>query len=91
MAAAIVFNQPLAAGEPAVAQPASARPIHFFYGHLHNSIRKELDCLSKVVVKLELDTEDGLVTRLRHLKARYQFLEQIYKYHSSVEDEVCNC
>jgi hypothetical protein len=64
-------------------------PIHFLYGHLHNSIRTELDNLSSWVLALEgQDNEHDLVGRLVHLKERYHFLEQVYKYHSSVEDEV---
>lgn len=63
-------------------------PIHFLYGHLHNSIRTELDNLSNWVLALEADNEQDLQQRLQHLKERYHFLEQVYKYHSSVEDEV---
>lgn len=32
--------------------------------------------------------EDSIPGRLTYLKARYKFLEQVYKYHSNVEDEV---
>lgn len=63
-------------------------PILFLYGHLHDSIRTELDNLSNWVLALEADNERDLQQRLQHLKERYQFLEQVYKYHSSVEDEV---
>jgi zinc finger-like protein len=63
-------------------------PIHFLYGHLHDSIRTELDNLSNWVLALEADNEQDLQQRLQHLKERYHFLEQVYKYHSSVEDEV---
>lgn len=66
-------------------------PINFFYGHLHNSIRAELDKLSSWVLCLEPDKEQDLLDRLLHLKERYYFLEQVYKYHSSVEDEVTLC
>lgn len=66
----------------------AVHPIHFLYGHLHNSIRTELDNLSNWVLALEADNEQDLQQRLRHLKERYHFLEQVYKYHSSVEDEV---
>jgi hypothetical protein len=71
-----------------VALAGAVHPIHFLYGHLHNSIRTELDNLSNWVLALEADNEQDLHQRLRHLKERYHFLEQVYKYHSSVEDEV---
>ena len=32
--------------------------------------------------------QEDVHTRLTTLKNRYRFLEQVYKYHSSVEDEV---
>ena len=32
--------------------------------------------------------EEDVHARLTTLKNRYRFLEQVYKYHSSVEDEV---
>jgi hypothetical protein len=67
---------------------SGVHPIHFLYGHLHNSIRTELDNLSNWVLALEADNEEGLQQELQHLKERYHFLEQVYKYHSSVEDEV---
>lgn len=75
-------------GGAALDAPPSAVPIHFLYGHLHNSIRTELDNLSNWVLALEADNEQDLQQRLAHLKERCHFLEQVYKYHSSVEDEV---
>jgi hypothetical protein len=63
-------------------------PINFLYGHLHDSIRTELQNLSTWALQLEASSEQDLVHRLLHLKERYHFLEQVYKYHSSVEDEV---
>lgn len=63
-------------------------PINFLYGHLHNSIRTELENLATWSLSLEADNEQDLHQRLLHLKERYHFLEQVYKYHSSVEDEV---
>lgn len=66
----------------------SHEPINFLYGHLHNSIRTELDALSSWALPLEADKEEDLLHQLVHLKERYHFLEQVYKYHSSVEDEV---
>lgn len=71
-----------------IAVGSGVHPIHFLYGHLHNSIRAELDNLSNWVLALEADNEEDLQQRLQHLKERYHFLEQVYKYHSSVEDEV---
>lgn len=64
------------------------QPINFLYGHLHNSIRTELENLSTWSRSLEAGNEQDLLHRLLHLKERYHFLEQVYKYHSSVEDEV---
>lgn len=65
---------------------ASFPPIDFFYSHLHDSIRGELQTLSDAVLGLE--GCDNLPERLWHLRERYRFLGQVYKYHSSVEDEV---
>ena len=61
-------------------------PIEFFYTHLHDSIRGELQTLSNSVLGLE--SCDNLQERLWQLRERYRFLGQVYKYHSSVEDEV---
>ncbi|GIL45357.1 hypothetical protein Vafri_2604 [Volvox africanus] len=62
-------------------------PINFIYGHFHNSIRAELSILADRVRSLEVPTE-GVGSMLSDLRERYKFLEQIYKYHSAVEDEV---
>jgi hypothetical protein len=68
---------------------SSPPPVLFLYNHLHDAIRAELDALSSTVLALdsasEADEEEQLLLRL---KARYRFLEQVYKYHSAVEDEV---
>ena len=75
----------------AATTPSGPAPINFFYGHLHNSIRAELDDLAQSVLALEAGAGEGeqmQQERLSSLKARYHFLEQVYKYHSSVEDEV---
>ena len=65
-------------------------PLNFIYAHLHNSIRSELNALNQIVLALEPATsEHELMGRLVGLKERYRFLESVYKYHSSVEDEVC--
>eukprot|EP00878_Enallax_costatus_P012246 GHUV01012789.1.p1 GENE.GHUV01012789.1~~GHUV01012789.1.p1 ORF type:complete len:126 (+),score=8.57 GHUV01012789.1:202-579(+) len=91
MAAAVccpVVSDSLQPEHGALAHHQSHEPINFLYGHLHNSIRTELDNLSTWALSLEADNEQDLVHRLLHLKERYHFLEQVYKYHSSVEDEV---
>jgi hypothetical protein len=70
--------------------PIGPAPLLFFYTHLHDAIRSELDSLSGAV--LQLENEKGDVQQIAHqltrLRSRYRFLEQVYKYHSSVEDEV---
>jgi iron-sulfur cluster repair protein YtfE (RIC family) len=64
-------------------------PVNFIYRSFHNSIRSELDSLSESVLALEhLSIEGDLPTALEDLKERYRFLEQVYKFHSSLEDEV---
>ena len=67
---------------------SSHPPINFFYSHFHNSIRNELDALSKSVSTLASAAQEDVHDSLFTLKQRYRFLEQVYKYHSSVEDEV---
>ena len=70
------------------AAPARAfPPINFIYGHFHNSIRAELGLLAERVRSLEAPGE-GVGEMLADLRERYKFLEQVYKYHSTVEDEV---
>ncbi len=71
-------------------QPVSYPPLNFFYTHFHNSIRTELESLAGWVVNLEQAEHKGevLPPKLVELRERYRFLEQVYKYHSSVEDEV---
>lgn len=67
-------------------------PLLFFYVQLHKAIRRELSGLSESVVSLETGYAKMGKTKaeelLLHLKKRYRFLEQVYKYHSSIEDEV---
>jgi zinc finger-like protein len=74
-----------AAGEP-------PPPINYIYSHLHDSIRAELDTLAAAVLALQQAGASsggaGLRSELAALQERYRFLEQVYKYHSSVEDEV---
>lgn len=63
-------------------------PIDFFYRHFHNSIRDELHILAGWVLSLDVCVDSEVSAKLTDLKARYKFLEQVYKYHSHVEDEV---
>lgn len=67
-------------------------PLLFFYVQLHKAIRRELSGLSESVVSLETgyakQGKPKAEELLLHLKKRYRFLEQVYKYHSSIEDEV---
>ncbi|EFJ48814.1 hypothetical protein VOLCADRAFT_60154 [Volvox carteri f. nagariensis] len=70
-----------------VATQACFPPINFIYGHFHNSIRAELHLLADRVRSLEVPAE-GVELMLSDLRERYKFLEQVYKYHSTVEDEV---
>jgi zinc finger-like protein len=70
-------------------QEPAAAPLIFFYTRLHDAIRAELGTLSHCVARLEGPAaEQGIEAQLAHLSSRYRFLEQVYKYHSSVEDEV---
>lgn len=73
------------------AAPASYPPINFIYAHFHNAIRAELDALAALVRSLEAPGDAGIEGRLQELKDSYRFLEQVYKYHSAVEDEVRRC
>ncbi|KAK9840584.1 hypothetical protein WJX81_003072 [Elliptochloris bilobata] len=63
-------------------------PIKLVYFHFHNAIRAELDSLADEVLALEPLAGPPLLDQLRVIKERYQFLEQVYSIHSSVEDEV---
>jgi zinc finger-like protein len=75
------------AQQPCVVVQKCFPPINFIYGHFHNSIRADLSFLADRVRSLEVPTE-GVELMLRDLRERYKFLEQVYKYHSTVEDEV---
>jgi zinc finger-like protein len=70
--------------------PVGPAPLLFFYTHLHDAIRSELDSLSGAVLQLEGEKGgvEQIANQLTRLRSRYRFLEQVYKYHSSVEDEV---
>lgn len=63
-------------------------PINIIYSHYHNAIRAELSRLANNVNELEKLTTGKLAERLAALRTQCRFLEKIYKYHSSVEDEV---
>lgn len=63
-------------------------PINIIYQHFHDSIRAELGRLAGLACDLERATGSEVEVVLRALKERYQFMEQVYRYHSSVEDEV---
>ena len=88
---ALLLWRPMAAvvAAPAATEPRKpAPPLRFFYAHFHDSLRKELDALSQSVLALDTGAHQGLLDRLLSLKERFSFLEQVYNYHSSVEDEV---
>lgn len=63
-------------------------PMNLIYLHYHNAIRAELDRVASSVNELEKAPTSDISDRLSALKKQYRFLEKIYKYHSSVEDEV---
>lgn len=65
---------------------APPAPLRFFYTHLHDAIKAELESLSQFLRALDISGE--VDSSLLQLKRRYRFLEQVYKYHSNVEDEV---
>lgn len=88
--AAVPAQQPeLHPTAPQQAIAPDGAPVNFVYLHVHNAIRSELVSLEAGVKELVSETDgDALLTKLAALKERYTFLERIYKYHSSVEDEV---
>jgi hypothetical protein len=88
--AAMPAQQPVMhAAAPQLAIAPDGAPVNFVYLHVHNAIRSELVSLEAGVKELVSETaSDALLTKLAALKERYTFLERIYKYHSSVEDEV---
>lgn len=64
-------------------------PVNFIYRSFHDSIRSELESLLESVLALEPNSpSDSLVAALGRLRERYRFLEQVYKCHSTLEDEV---
>lgn len=73
-------------GSPASEQYA---PVNFIYRSFHDSIRSELESLLENVLALEPTSPSAdLVAALERLRERYRFLEQVYKCHSTLEDEV---
>jgi hypothetical protein len=81
------------AGPASGPQGAGGRfaPIRFIYSHFHNAIRAELDLLAARVKGLEAQQASAggsVEAMLAGLRTGYKFLEQVYKYHSNVEDEV---
>jgi hypothetical protein len=64
-------------------------PVNFIYRSFHDSIRSELESLLESVLALEPASPSGdLVGALERLRERYRFLEQVYRCHSTLEDEV---
>ncbi|GMH35139.1 hypothetical protein BSKO_03007 [Bryopsis sp. KO-2023] len=63
-------------------------PIGFFYSHLHESIRMELNSIWQTVLALEAAVHENFPEKLSSVEERCVFLQQIYKYHSVAEDEV---
>ncbi len=78
----------MADGTPPISPSTAFSPIQFIYKHLHDAIRAELDFLGQQVHALDGNANMTLEHSLTLLKTRYKFLTNIYKYHSSVEDEV---
>ena len=73
-------------------QKEAFAPINVLYKHFHDAIRAELVSLETALSRLDAATVSGtLSTDLLALKDRYVFLQQIYGYHSNVEDEVRPC
>ena len=72
----------------------TSAPLLLFYVQLHDAIRRELSSIIGVALSLErISLESGgdlseIESSVLKLKERYKFLEQVYKYHSSIEDEV---
>lgn len=89
-AAAAAAQSTAAAPHPPAAAggPPTPPPINFFYSHVHDAIRDELAALADAVLSLAAAPEGELPAALGALEARYAFLAQVFRYHSSVEDEV---
>lgn len=84
MAASQAVARPVLEGVPAEASPARFGPIHFLYTFLHEAFRWELEQLEALLAPgAETGSPDW-----RQLLRRYAFVRDVYKYHSSAEDEV---
>lgn len=91
MATTVIAQCPMPEREPSLPMAGASStqpPVLFLYNHLHDAIRAELDALSSTVLSLDSCSEGEVEQVLLRLKERYRFLEQVYKYHSAVEDEV---
>lgn len=77
-----------AAGAPSPFEEDEFVPIRFVYQYLHNAIKKELAMLAEALERLESRDDDPGGHALGELLEQYSFLQQIYKCHSRVEDEV---
>lgn len=75
--------RPVLAGAPAQKSEAFT-PIRFLYTYLHEAIRRELSSLTALLSELC----DGSRGDWPKVLRRYAFLKNVYKYHSSAEDEV---
>lgn len=62
-------------------------PVRFVYKYLHDAITCELEFLARGLEEVD-DEKPDAGGALKVLLERYQFLQQIYTYHSTVEDEV---
>jgi zinc finger-like protein len=70
-------------------------PLVLFYGRLHDAIREELGVILNLANEfLSGDAHrpgrstQGYSPVMEILKTKYRFLEFVYKYHSTIEDEV---
>lgn len=61
-------------------------PIALFYSRLHDSVRRELDCITDHVRRI--DDVGASPTELEAIHRKLKFLNQVYSYHSVAEDEV---
>ena len=74
--------------DPVTRNQAAFAPINVLYKHFHDAIRAELVSLETALGQLDTATVSGTLSAdLLALKDRYGFLQQIYGYHSNVEDE----
>ena len=67
------------------------QPLTLFYTHLHDAIREELGVIMNLASDfLSRDSSGSVeyVSAVSILRKKNQFLENVYKYHSTIEDEV---